>query len=102
MLALLFLIGMGFGLGASQGAFWAIPTTLLQGRFALAGIALINMSGTLGGVVGPALIGAVRNRTGSFAASILMLGLLLIAAFGLLMALRALRPAKILREQQFT
>lgn len=91
VLALMFLVGMGIGLGASQGAFWAIPTTLLQGRFALAGIALINMFGTLGGAVGPALIGMVRQRTGSFATSIFALGLLLIVAFGLLMVLRTLQ-----------
>lgn len=88
MAALVLLIAMGVGLGAAQGAFWAIPTTLLQGRAALAGIALVSMFGTLGGVVGPALIGAVRERTGSFAASILALGALLIVAFVLLMLLR--------------
>jgi MFS transporter, ACS family, tartrate transporter len=87
--ALVLLIAMGVGLGAAQGAFWAIPTTLLQGRAALAGIALINMFGTMGGVVGPALIGMVRERTGSFAASIVALGALLIAAFVLVMMLRA-------------
>lgn len=87
-LALGLLMLMGVGLGAAQGAFWAIPTTLLQGSAALAGITLINVFGTLGGVAGPALIGWVRERTGSFATAIVTLGLLLIAAFMLLLALR--------------
>lgn len=97
--ALVLLIAMGVGLGAAQGAFWAIPTTLLQGRAALAGIALINMFGTLGGVVGPALIGMVRERTGSFAASIVALGVLLIAAFVLVMMLRAYQ-ARVVRPER--
>jgi ACS family tartrate transporter-like MFS transporter len=97
--ALILLIAMGVGLGAAQGAFWAIPTTLLQGRAALAGIALINMFGTMGGVVGPALIGMVRERTGSFAASIVALGVLLIAAFVLVMMLRAYQTRGVRMER---
>lgn len=99
LIALVLLIAMGVGLGAAQGAFWAIPTTLLQGRAALAGIALINMFGTLGGVVGPALIGTVRERTGSFAASIVAISVLLIAAFVLVMMLRAYQAKGVQSER---
>lgn len=74
----------GFGLGAAQGTFWAIPTTFLAGGAAVAGIALINMIGGFGGVVGPAMIGWVKQTTGSFAlpvyamAAMLIIGALLV------------------------
>ena len=64
--------------------FWTIPTRLLSGRAAAAGIALISMSGSIGGAIGSWLIGSVSARTGSpyvamsVVAAILLLGMLLL------------------------
>lgn len=64
--------------------FWTIPTRLLSGRAAAAGIALISMSGSIGGAIGSWLIGSISARTGtpyvamSAVAAILLLGMLLL------------------------
>jgi ACS family tartrate transporter-like MFS transporter len=43
---------------------------VLSGPAAAGGFALINSIGTLGGFFGPTVVGLVRGRTGSFAASL--------------------------------
>jgi ACS family tartrate transporter-like MFS transporter len=78
-LALMFVAGLG--LGAAQGAFWALPTSLLKpSTFAVAAVA-INIAGSSGGLVIPHVVGILRERTGSFAApTVLIAGVLLLAA----------------------
>lgn len=69
------------GIWGSLGPFWAMPTSVLNGSLAAAGIAWINSVGNLGGFVGPYAVGAIRDATGGFAASMWALaGLLLIGA----------------------
>ena len=48
------------GVFSMMGPFWAMPTALLQGAAAAAGIAFINSVGNLGGFFGPYIIGFVR------------------------------------------
>ena len=57
---------------ATFGPFWAIVATLLEGKSAAAGIALINSVGNLGGFWGPYIIGFVRNATGTFRGGLLI------------------------------
>jgi ACS family tartrate transporter-like MFS transporter len=54
------------------GPFWAMPTALLSGTEAAAGIALINSVGNLGGFFGPYIIGVVRTSTGQFEGGLLL------------------------------
>ena len=53
------------------GPFWATSTELLSETSAVAGIALINSVGNLGGFVGPYAIGLIRDWTGSFRGGLL-------------------------------
>jgi len=53
--------------------FWSLPTALLGGTAAAAGIALINSVGNLAGFVSPYLVGAVRDATGSTTGGMLVL-----------------------------
>jgi len=82
-LAALFVAGLG--LGAAQGAFWALPTTLLTGNSLAVGAVAINIVGTAGGLVMPHLIGFALERSGDFAgptlliAAVLLLGAALVA-----------------------
>jgi D-galactonate transporter len=69
--------------------FWSLPTAMLGGAAAAAGIALINSVGNLAGFVSPYLVGAVKDATGStgagmvvLAASLLAGGVLVVAAVG--------------------
>jgi ACS family tartrate transporter-like MFS transporter len=63
------------GVFAAFPVFWTLPTAMLSGPAAAAGIAVINSIGNLAGFAGPYAMGWIKDHTGSFD-----LGLLLIAA----------------------
>jgi ACS family tartrate transporter-like MFS transporter len=85
-LAMLFLAGTG--LGAAQGAFWALPTsTLTPATFAVAAVA-INIAGSSGGLVMPHLVGFVREKSGSFAGPTLLIACMLLIAALLVVCIR--------------
>lgn len=80
---------------STRGPFWALPTQFLSGSAAAAGIALINTFASLGGFVGPYMVGFVRNLTGSFAGGLIFLAVLL--AIGAITA-ASLRSAPVLQK----
>jgi len=61
--------------------FWPLPSTFLSGTAAAAGIAAINSLGNLGGLIGPNVVGLLKDATGSFES-----GLYALAGFALLSA----------------
>ncbi len=61
------------GIYAGLPAFWALASRGLQGAAAAGAIALINSLGNIGGFLGPTVIGMVKQRTGSFAVSMLFI-----------------------------
>ncbi len=67
-----------FGIFSCLPVFWTLPTAFLSGAPAAAGIAVVNAIGNLSGFVGPFVVGWLKDRTGGFAA-----GLLVIAACGI-------------------
>jgi ACS family tartrate transporter-like MFS transporter len=79
----------------TRGPFWALPTRFLTGSAAAAGIGLINTMASLGGFVGPNVVGLARQVTGSFAGGLVFLALLLFAAA---VAAIALRRANVLAD----
>ncbi|HKU37485.1 MAG TPA: MFS transporter [Polyangiales bacterium] len=83
-LALLCLCLGAFGLGSSQGAFWALPTSFLPPAVAASGITLINLLGSSGGLVAPPAIGWLRARAGSFGEAVYGLAALLVLGAALL------------------
>ncbi len=62
------------GVFSMVGPFWAMPSSLLAGTAAAAGIAFINSIGNLGGFFGPYIIGLVRTSTGNFKGGLLVVG----------------------------
>ncbi len=68
--------------------FWALPTGLLTGSAAAAGIALVAAIGNLGGFFGPALTGAMEDSTGDFKAPFTVLAVLLVLGAGLVLLAR--------------
>ena len=86
---LLVLFVAGLALGAAQGAFWSVPTTLLTpATLAVAAVA-INICGSAGGLVMPHLVGVALERTGSYAGPTgLVTGILVLATL-LVMLIRA-------------
>jgi ACS family tartrate transporter-like MFS transporter len=60
------------GLWVSNTVFWTLPTGLLAGMSAAAGLALINSVGNLGGFVGPYLTGLIRGGTADYTMAYVM------------------------------
>src|SRR5262245_40415290 len=58
------------------GPFWCLPSHLLRGTAAAAGIALVNSFGYLAGIVAPLGLGVLKDMTGSMTAGMLVLSVL--------------------------
>jgi D-galactonate transporter len=84
------------GIMCAFSTFWALPTAVLSGAAAPAGIAWINSIGNLSGYVGPYAIGATRDGTGSMTIALLVLAASAlfssIATLGVGQSRRAERP----------
>jgi D-galactonate transporter len=81
LIDLLFITLATIGIMCSLATFWALPTVLLSGTAAAAGIAWINSVGNLAGYVGPTAIGWVREVSHNMQA-----GFYLLAASSLMSA----------------
>ena len=71
------------GSKATLPPFWALTTTFLRGAAAAGGIALINSVGNLGGFVGPTIMGVMKDKTGSEASGLVLLGVCYLTVAGL-------------------
>jgi len=72
------------GIFSALPVFWTIPTTILSGTAAAAGIAWINSIGNLGGYIGPTIFGMLKDKTGNDFYAVLFLALLSVLAVVLL------------------
>lgn len=57
---------VNIGISCAKPPLWSMPTMFLSGTAAATGIATINSIGNLGGFVGPAMIGFIKEQTGSY------------------------------------
>jgi len=72
---------VNIGISCAKPPLWSMPTMFLSGAAAATGIATINSIGNLGGFVGPAMIGWIKDSTGSFAGGLYFVaGLLVLSA----------------------
>jgi ACS family tartrate transporter-like MFS transporter len=69
------------------GPFWSIPNDFLAGRAAAAGIALITSLGSLGGFVGPFIVGAATNGLEAIYRGLAIAGVSFFVAAGLIFML---------------
>jgi MFS transporter, ACS family, tartrate transporter len=97
ILALVFLAMVPIGHCAAYGPFWSLPSRFLTGAPAAAGIALVVTIANVGGVIGPTIIGAMKDRFGTHGPAFTLLGACAIVAA--LLAI-ALRRVPILRSAQ--
>src|SRR5215472_12848349 len=98
-LALFFLALIPIGHCAAHGPFWSMPSRFLTGAPAAAGIALVVTIANVGGLLGPTIIGAMKDRYGTYDPSFILLGGCAILAA--LLAL-GLRRVAVLRVPQAT
>ena len=68
--------------------FVAIPTMLLSGGAVAVGIALVNAVGSVGGFIGPYLIGFLRTSTGSDTVAFIVLAIMASIGTGILLYLK--------------
>jgi MFS transporter, ACS family, tartrate transporter len=86
------LVLVNVGISAAKPPLWSMPTLFLSGPAAASGIAAINSIGNLGGFVGPAMIGWIKDLTGSFLGGLYFVsGLLLVSAALTVMVARSLQ-----------
>lgn len=86
------------GIYAALPVFWTLPTGMLTGTAAAAGIALVNSIGNVGGFMGPMLVGYVKDASGSFAVSLWALAALVAFSGLAALALSARRRAVAVAE----
>ena len=79
-----------FGIGAGFSGFWGLTTTFLPSHLAAAGIALVNIAGSLGSFAGIAMSGRVINSVGNTGAGFLMLAVSTAVAISLMLSGRSL------------
>jgi MFS family permease len=70
-------------------AYWGVPTALMGGAAAAGSIAFINAFGNLSSVVNPAVIGSIKESTGTFQGGLLWLAAMgVVAVIALTFAIR--------------
>jgi D-galactonate transporter len=79
-LSLLGLSLASLGILSALPIFWSLPTALLSGTAAAAGLALINAFGNLAGYLSPVMVAWIKASTGSFTNALYMLAAWLVLA----------------------
>jgi nitrate/nitrite transporter NarK len=75
--------------------FWALPTSFLGGAAAAVGIAFVNCTGNLGGFLSPAIIGFLKDYTGTLNSGLFLVSGCMLASAILIVALV---PAKLVNH----
>jgi ACS family tartrate transporter-like MFS transporter len=76
------------GVTAARAIFWSIPTRFLTGVAAAGGLAFINSIATVGGFVGPSMMGWLKEFSGSYVVGLLAVAAILLAATAASMSLK--------------
>ncbi|HEY0265271.1 MAG TPA: hypothetical protein VGC16_00885, partial [Rhizomicrobium sp.] len=79
------------GIFCYVAVFWAVPSAMLTGPAAAAGLALINAVANIGSFAGPYAVGWVKDATGQYALGVMALGLGPLAAAVIAATLRSPR-----------
>jgi len=87
----------------AAGSYWAVTSNLMGARAAAGGIALINSVGSLGGLIGPNLMGALVTRShGSYTNGLYTAGVLMMVAGFLALTLPGLALQKDMSAEVIT
>ena len=68
------------GVTAARAIFWSIPTRFLTGVAAAGGLAFINSIATVGGFVGPFMMGWLKELSGSYVVGLLAVAAIMVVA----------------------
>jgi ACS family tartrate transporter-like MFS transporter len=78
VLAFVLIVIATAGIYSFFGPFWTLPAVFLAEAAAAVGIAAINSIGNLGGFIGPSLVGALVQVTGTTGAGMVAIGICLV------------------------
>jgi ACS family tartrate transporter-like MFS transporter len=76
------------GVTAARAIFWTIPTRFLTGVAAAGGLAFINSIATVGGFVGPSMMGWLKDSSGSYVVGLLAVAAIMVASTAAAMSLK--------------
>ena len=68
------------GMLAYNGPFFSLPATFLTGTAAAGGIGLINTIGSFGRIIGPSMVGVLKQQTGGYSSAMAGLATLMLAS----------------------
>ncbi len=89
ILVMIPVIVTAMGVFSAIPSFWALPSRFLTGAAAAGGIGLVNSIGNLGGFAAPYATGALDDLTGNSKAGMWAVGIIMVLAAVLVVALRA-------------
>ncbi len=89
LLALLALTLAAASVSSANAEFWSLPSALLAGAGAAAGIALVNSIGNISGAVSTSLVGWISELTGSTASTLYAFGVVMVVGAALVLLLPA-------------
>lgn len=89
------------GVNAARTAMWALPSTFLTGAAAVGGIAFINAVSNFAGLLGPAMVGTIRQQTGSFALALQAMALVLVGTAALALVFGAVTRRRATETEDF-
>ena len=93
-MSIFLLILAGVGTYGAMGPFWTMPSALLSGTAAAAGIAVVSSIGAAGNMVSPIIVGWIATRTGSLAGGQVYQGAaMLIGGIAILMVRGTRKPS---------
>jgi MFS family permease len=75
------------GISSARAIFFTVPQRFLTGAAVATGLAFVNAVASMGGFVGPFVVGWLKDTTGSFAAGMLAMAVMLFLATGLAISL---------------
>jgi D-galactonate transporter len=80
------------GVMSAVSCFWSLPTSILSGTAAAAGIAWINSVGNLAGYVSPMVVGKIRDATHSMTLALSVLSVSVLIAGLLTLYVTSIKP----------
>jgi MFS family permease len=99
-LAMFGLVLAAAGVITAVAMFWALPTSLLGGNAAAAGIALVNCTGNLGGFFSPTIIGFLTTRTGTLNSGLYLIAGCMVASSILIFTLAPGSVVSLKRQEE--
>jgi MFS family permease len=75
------------GISSARAIFFTVPQRFLTGAAVATGLAFVNAVASMGGFVGPFVVGWLKDTTGSFTAGMLAMAVMLFLAMGLAISL---------------